>query len=200
MKLRMRILILAAAALVLVPGIALAGGDGDHMIRVRAIAIEPDGAGTDDLEGLDVEGNFTIEVDFTWFLTDNWAIEAIAATSSQEVVTTLGDSLGSAHHLPPTATLQYHFIPDGNVRPYVGLGVNYTMFYGETGLLSTLDVDDSFGFAGQFGLDFAMGETMSFNIDLKYINIESDISVDGMPLGTLEINPFVIGFGFGHRF
>lgn len=199
MKMCMRILILVAAALVLVPGIALAGGDGDHMIRVRAIAIEPDGAGTDGLTGADVEGNFTIEVDFTWFLGDNWAIEAIAAMSSQEV-TIGGGSLGSVHHLPPTVTAQYHFAPEGKVRPYVGLGVNYTLFYSETGALSTLDLDNSFGFAGQLGMDFAMGETMSFNVDLKYINIEADVSSGGIPIGTVEINPWVLGFGFGHRF
>jgi outer membrane protein len=180
-------------------GAARADDDGNWMVRVRAIHISPNDGGTSDLTGAEVKGNSTIEVDFTRFLTDNLALEAIAATSSQEILIE-GGSLGSVHHLPPTVTLQYHFKPDGDVRPYLGLGVNYTMFYGETGVISSLDVDDSFGFAGQFGIDFAVGDKGAFNIDLKYINIETEVSAEGTVLGDIEVNPWVLGVGFGHRF
>ena len=30
--------------------------------------------------------------------------------------------------LPPTLTAQYHFNPHGAVRPYLGAGVNYSIF------------------------------------------------------------------------
>jgi len=192
------VLVVLAVA-VLVGGSALAGGDGDWMVRVRAINISPDEGGSEVLEDAEVGGNSTIEIDVTRFFTEHLALEVIAATSSQEVRLE-GSSLGSVYHLPPTATFQYHFIPDGKFRPYIGAGINYTIFYDQVGPLEDFDVDDSFGFAGQIGADIPVGEIGAFNVDLKYINIETEVELDGEFVGDLEVNPWVIGFGFGHRF
>lgn len=185
-------------AIALVGGGALAAEAGDWLVRVRAIHLVPDDAGTDVLATAEVKENTTIEVDVTRFFTDHFAVEAIGATSPQEI-TLGGTSLGGVHHLPPTVLAQYHW--DGNrVRPYAGLGLNYTIFYRETGTLKTMEVDDSFGFAGQLGLDCDMGDDNFLNFDLKYINIETEVSQGGTKLGDLEVNPWVVGVGFGHRF
>jgi outer membrane protein W len=49
-----------------------------------------------------------------------------------------------------------------------------------------------------------LGENASINLDLKYIQIETDVDavIEGSsaPLGTVEVNPFVFGVGFGYHF
>jgi outer membrane protein len=39
--------------------------------------------------------------------------------------------LASTWVLPPTLTMQYHLAPEGKIRPYLGAGLNYTIFYSE---------------------------------------------------------------------
>jgi len=71
----------------------------------------------------------------------------------------------------------------------------------ESGDLETLNLDSgSLGLAAQAGFDRSIGEDKVFNVDLKYIMIETDVDDMGTPLGTVEVNPLVIGFGFGFRF
>ena len=109
--------------------------------------------------------------------------------------------LGSASLLPPTVLLQYHFVPDGSIRPYIGAGINYTIFYEQSGMLADLDgLDGSFGLAAQLGVDFMLSDTLSFNVDLKYIDMSTTVSSNGAKLADLTIDPLVLGFGVGWRF
>jgi outer membrane protein len=194
-----RVLLIAGSAMSLLLGVSPALADqGDWMFRFRLIDIAPDDAGTDQLEDIGVDDDFTFAIDISRFLTENLALEVMAATAAQPI-TLEGGSIGSVHHLPPTVTLQWHFTPDGDFSPYVGAGLNYTIFYEQTGVLDELDLDDSFGLAGQLGADFKVGSTIFMNVDVKYVNIETDVKVDGTGLGTIEINPWVFGVGFGHR-
>ncbi len=198
-----------AVALTCMPTTAAA--DGDWLVRTRLIFIEPndDADGVLGTVGAEVENDATVEVDASYFFTDNWAVEGILATAAQEVTADLGGgrtSLGSVYHAPATVLGQYHFMTDGKYKPYIGLGLNYTIFYSESGTLADLDLDSgSFGLAGQIGIDCEIGEGKVFNFDLKYANIESDVSdpnsvLVGGSLGTVEVNPLIIGVGFGFRF
>jgi outer membrane protein len=189
---------------------------GDWVVRSRLIFIEPDDSadGTLGDPSIDtgVESDVTVEVDGTYFVTDRFAIEGILATAAQEVTLFGGDvSLGSVYHAPATFLAQYHFLPDGKTRPYVGAGINYTIFYDESGelagngdaglLASSYDLDSgSFGLAGQVGVDFMVGQNTSINLDLKYIQIETDVTADGADIGTVEVNPWIFGIGFGYHF
>lgn len=188
-----------------------AADDDSWLVRSRVIFIAPnDGAdGVLDTVATEVETDVTVEVDATYFFSPNWAVEAILATAAQEVTVDLGTgrtSLGSVYHAPATVLGQFHFNPDGSVRPYVGGGVNATIFYSESGGLDDLDLDSvSIGPAAQFGVDFAIGENKVFNLDVKYIGIETDVDdpasvLVGGSLGTVEVNPWVVGAGFGVRF
>lgn len=188
--------------------------EGDWLVRMRLLLIEPDAEADGTLGDLqvDVEPDITVEVDATYFITNSFAIEGILATASQEVVypvtsTTFGApvgsevSLGSITHAPATFLAQYHFKPDGKIRPYIGAGLNITLFYGESGTLQDLETDSSsVGPAVQVGSDFMITDTISFNLDLKYIQIENEVLSGGVSLGTVDINPYVLGFGLGARF
>lgn len=177
----------------------------DWIVRGRGVAVLPD-ADSSALD-LDAESNVTAEIDITRFLSPNLALELILATSTHEVTTktpSLPKSLGSATLLPPTLTLQYHFSPNANVRPYAGVGINYSVIYDETGTLDTadIDLDNSFGPAAQFGIDWMLSKTASINFDIKYVNIETEIdssdpTLDGI---DIDINPWIIGIGAGYHF
>ena len=115
-----------------------------------------------------------------------------------------GTKVGEASHLPPTFSLKYHFQTEGNFDPYVGAGLNYTLFFDEetTGPLagSSLELDPSFGIAAQAGFDVQITDRMMLNLDVRWMNIETDAKLDGVFLETVEIDPVVYGLTLGWQF
>ncbi|MGB7740313.1 MAG: OmpW family outer membrane protein [Steroidobacteraceae bacterium] len=105
--------------------------------------------------------------------------------------------------MPPTLSLNWHFNPNGMFRPYIGAGVNYTLFSGEetTGALdgTNLKIDDSIGAAGQVGVDIGQ-RNWFFNASVRYIDMSTDVELDGAKLGTADLNPWVYGVHVGYRF
>lgn len=182
---------------------------GDIVIRGRALAIVPDESSSVSINGdVDVDEAFTGEIDFSYFATDNIAVELIAATANHDVKledSDVGDlDLGDVWLLPPTLTAQYHFLPKQRISPYIGAGVNLTVFFGaESGQADDIDYDTSVGPAFQFGVDYALDGPWSLNLDVKKIFIDSDVTVNA--LGTtvdadVDINPWVVGLGVAYRF
>jgi outer membrane protein len=195
---------------------------GDVLVRVRAIAVVPNERSsgitpTFPGEKLAIDAAVMPEADVTWMATDHIGFELIAATTkhtaSGRTGTTgaIGD-LASTWVLPPTLTVQYHFNPKGKVRPYVGAGLNYTIFYSEKaskGLTNAVgatrvSMSDSFGWAAQAGVDVAIGPRTFLNLDIKYIDMDSDVTLRTAAIGTQKvrahIDPLVIGAGIGFRF
>jgi outer membrane protein len=203
-----RMLLGAAAALILAaPAMA---EQGDWLVRLRAINVVPNEEATITPIGGDVDIDTSVvpELDITYFVQDNWAVELILGVTPHDVMavdTAAGDiDLGDVTLLPPTLTLQYHFNPEGQYRPYVGAGVNYTHFFNEDlpsgSALSTIDYDASFGLAAQAGIDIALQDEWFLNLDVKYIDIDTDVVIDGAVNADVQIDPVVFGVGFGRRF
>lgn len=210
---------LAAAALAAVAVATPAQAEkGDSLIRGRAILVAP----TEESSGIkpafpndevSVSDSFAPEIDFSYFLTDHIALELIAATTKHDVDGKSGvpDAIGELADtwvLPPTLTLQYHFAPKAKVRPYVGAGINYTIFYNEEasdGLEDAIgstkvELDDSFGYALQAGVDFDLNAKMFLNLDVKYIDIDTEAKLTTGPLVNrvdVSIDPVVVGVGIG---
>jgi len=204
-------------ALVLLVLPAVAQAQGDWIFRVRGIQIAPNdssseipGTGTE----VTVDSKFTVEVDLTYMLSDNLGLELIAATARHDLGTSGGAlggaDAGSVKVLPPTLTLQY-FFGDENYRPYIGAGINYTYFYSydlsdDLAGLGVTDVEfsNSFGFAGDLGIDIGVGGNWVLNFDVKYIMIstDADLKVGSDTLATVEVDvdPWVYGIGIGVRF
>ena len=205
--------LLAATAMIGFSSPAIANDLGDtwskerFQIRVRAIDVVADGDGTVTQNGLktDVNHAITPEVDVTYFFTNNIAAELIAATSEHEVDAG-AFNLGEAWILPPTLTLQYHFTPENKFSPYVGAGLNYSIFYGEsdgTGF-NNLDVDGGLGYAVQAGFDYWLNDNWGLNLDAKYVNLDIDVDVDlgatHLDADDVDLDPFIIGAGVSYRF
>ena len=222
-------LALAAALLATAPA-AFSHDAGDFYMRVGASNVDPDdNNGSIDLTGVGL-GNPNIEVDDAWSLTftgsyqwtDNWAIELLAAYPFEHDISVQGlGKVGQVKHLPPTLSLQYHFLPKKKFQPYVGAGVNYTYFFDakSEGTLSalggSLDIDDnSFGLAGQVGFDYMFNDKWFINLDLRYIGIETKAKVTlpadaispGVPATQttikedVSIDPWVYGINVGFKF
>jgi len=176
--------------------------------RLRVITIIPDVS--DDIADANVDISNTVvpELDFTYFFDENWAAELILATAKHNVDLndiSIGDGvdLGYAWILPPTLNLQYHFT-DGEAKPYLGVGINYTFFYNiDEGDVVSMDYKDAVGFSMQAGLDYELDDTWFLNLDVKKLLLKTDVKVDtgdGILSAAVDVNPWVIGVGIGMKF
>jgi outer membrane protein len=171
---------------------------GDYLVRGRVISVQP-ASSSAPVAGISVANQTTLEVDVTRFLTDNIALELIAATTKHDVLSA-GSKIGTVGVLPPTLTVQYHFMPDATFRPYAGAGLNYTRFY-SVNLPAGLDVGkNSFGGALQIGADYQISKDLFINLDVKKIFMKTDITNNGAYYTTLKVDPIVIGLGIGMKF
>lgn len=200
-----------AGVLALTSASALAVEKGDWLVRFGASNVSPNDSSTG-LSGVGptatvgVDDNTQAFANLSYMMKDNVAFELLVATPfSHDIVGTgalsaLG-KVGEAKQLPPTFSIQYHFKPKASVRPYVGAGINYTVFFSEkaTNTITSLKLDNSVGLAVQAGVDVDISKDWFFNADIRYINIETTATTD---LGTSEvkINPTVISLGIGTRF
>lgn len=193
----------------------------DVLLRVRGIWVNPTGTSDGILptlpnDRLTVGDSFAPEVDVTWMATDNIGFELIAATTRHSAHGKAGVTSGIGNVvntwvLPPTLTAQYHFNSKGKIRPYVGAGINYTVFWNEKatpGLVAAVGptrvhINDSVGYALQGGVDIDLNKKFFLNIDAKYISMDPRATLNTTALGTqtvkTRISPIVVGVGFGIR-
>jgi len=207
---KMMCLAMTAASLFAIAPSALAAS-GDMMVRMRAIQVMPDEAGTPTLVGGDakISNSSVPEVDISYFVTNNFAMELVLATTTHEVsvYNSTGPAtldLGDVSLLPPTLLAQYHH-EMGSFKPYVGAGINYTMFYGEnSGAMKEVTYDNSFGYALQVGADYKMADNIYFNVDVKKLKLSTDLTAttygDVKVTADVDIDPYIVGLGVGFRF
>ena len=181
-------------------------------IRLRGLGVFTEDRGyVSQIPGSGLEYSDTVvpELDISYFFTDNIAAELILGTTKANVSGTdsiagLG-KVGETWLLPPTVTLQYHFTNFGAFKPYVGAGVNYTMFYSQepAGALSDFKVDDTFGAALQVGFDYMIDDHWGVNFDVKKLFLEPEWTgtAGGAALsGKAKLNPWLVGTGLTYRF
>lgn len=196
------ILAVSAAAVALMAAVpAVQAQESPWLVRARAVHIDP--ANKDNVTGdLTLNDKTIPEVDISYFFSPNLAAELILTYPQKHDLSSaaLGGPLGTLKHLPPTLSLQYHFTDLGAFKPYVGAGLNYTRF-SNVKLAAGLDVErNSVGFALQAGVDYALDKNWSLNFDVKKVQIETDVKQNGTKLGTLKVDPVLIGVGVGYRF
>lgn len=184
---------------------------GDFMIRARVLGVLPDedakitGAVTG--SQVNIDNSVVPEADFSYFLTDHIALEVIAGVTPHDVSTKTSSAgpldIGDSWLLPPTVTVQYHFTDLGRWKPYVGAGLNYTIFFNEDegSSVTSADYGDSFGPALQAGVDYMLDEHWLVNLDVKKIWINTDVKFNGGAIrADVDIDPWIVGVGVGYKF
>ncbi|WP_274058401.1 outer membrane protein OmpW [Vibrio parahaemolyticus] len=207
---------LAVVAALVSPSV-FAHKQGDFVLRVGAASVVPNDSSDKILgsqEELKVDSNTQLGLTFGYMFTDNISLELLAATPFSHDISTdllgLGD-IADTKHLPPTLMVQYYFgEPQSKFRPYVGAGLNYTIFLDEgfnnkaknVGL-TDLKLDDSFGLAANVGVDYMINDQWFLNASAWYANIETEATYKfgGAKQKTdVKINPWVFMISGGYKF
>ncbi len=184
---------------------------GDWIVRAGASTVAPQSDnGTLHLDRaipapaskIEVDDSTSFTFTVSYFLTPNVAVELLAAYPfSHDFELTDVNLNGKVDHLPPTLSLQYHYPINETFKPYVGVGVNYTIFSNaDVDAPVNVDVDNSIGLAGQVGLDVFLNERWLVNVDVRYIEIGGDVDVNNVNVGNVDVNPWVYGLNVGYRF
>jgi outer membrane protein len=221
-------LLAAGALLALVTSPALAYEAGTWVLRAGVGVVAPDSDNLVVDDGIDtitvnVDDGTSLTLMGTYMFSPNWGFDVLASWPfNHDINVSITDNvdpgfdpvsakIAETDHLPPTFSLQYHFLPDGTFQPYVGAGINWTTFFNtdvEQALvdlgIEDIDLDDSFGLALQVGADFMLGDRWLVNFDLRWIDIESDLEATALgvsgELGTVKIDPWVYSLNLGYRF
>ena len=204
-------LVTCVAAVVALGVLSTVAAAGDSwLLRLRGVHMSADVSSTVNPIGGSVDANSDTmpEFDITYFFTDNIAAELILATTRHRVKvngSTLGNvDLGRVSMLPPILTVQWHFLPDRPIRPYVGAGLNYTFFYDESaprGTVNLINYENNIGYALQVGLDFGIDDHWGLNADIKKVFLSTDVTLNGGAItADVDLDPWIFGLGVAYRF
>lgn len=196
---------------------------GDIIVRAGAVTVDPqEDSSALEVNGTPLGGKATLNSDtqlglnFMYMATSNIGIELLAATPfSHEVgvkgLGALDGKLADIKHLPPTLSAVYYPLDKSSAfQPYVGLGINYTMFFDEdltsareAQTFNNLELDDSWGLAYQLGMDYMLTDNVMLNAQVRYIDIDTTATTY---LGAakvdvdVDVDPFVYMVGLGYKF
>lgn len=178
---------------------------GDWTIGLGLASVMPkDGNGTLTAGAVDVGNDLRPSITVEYFIRDNIGVELLAATPFKHDVSVGGGKIGTVKHLPPVVSLNYHWDTGSAFQPYAGVGVNFTGFWDEktTGALagSELSLKNSWGLAAQVGADWWLNERAALRGTVRWIDIDSDVYLNGDKIGTAEVDPLVVQAAYVMRF
>ncbi|WP_299011609.1 outer membrane protein OmpW [uncultured Shewanella sp.] len=186
---------------------------GDIIVRAGVAVVAPN-ASSQDVAGngeFDVNSDTQLGLNFAYLFTDNIGIELLAASPfSHNISLPNIGNIAETKQLPPTLVAQYHFGDAASkLRPYIGIGINYTNFYDTKftndldGALTDISLSNSWGIAGQVGLDYQLTDKWLLNGSIWYADIDTDASFklagESVTIDT-NIDPWVYMISVGYVF
>ncbi|HEY6894131.1 MAG TPA: OmpW family outer membrane protein [Rhodanobacteraceae bacterium] len=139
-----------------------------------------------------------------YLFTPNLGIDLLAAWPFEHTLKLNGAKAATLKQLPPTLGLNWHFMPEAAFSPFVGVGVNFTKVFDEktTGPLAGADlsIGDSWGLAAHAGFDVTLSPKWLLTADVRWMDIDSSVRVNGTGVGTVNVDPWVFGVSAGYRF
>jgi outer membrane protein len=194
---------LAGAAVIALSTASGVTNASDWLFRVGGHFIDPK---SNNSSIVNVGSGESLTFDVTYHYTPHWGFELLAAAPFTHDIDlkSNGSKVASVRQLPPTFSVQYNFLPESRLRPYVGAGLNATLFFKEQtrGALagSDLSLKNSVGPAVQLGVDYDLTQTAFVSLDARWIDIDTRARLDGVSLGDVNIDPMTVGLSFGWRF
>ena len=164
--------------------------------------------------GSDTKPRFAI----AYMLTDNIAAELDLGLPYKHDLIGAGaiqgtGKLGTSEVLPPTAFVQYRFLPANSMfRPYVGLGITYAMFQKETGsgqltaLLNTGGPGTTFKMDDKWAMSYQIGGTVKINekwfVDATVIKtkLKSTVHFSTGQTQEVRLDPLAVSVSVGYNF
>jgi outer membrane protein len=164
--------------------------------------------------GSDTQPRFTVG----YMLTDNISAELDLGLPYKHDLSGAGSiqgtgKLATAEVLPPTAFIQYRFLPaNAMFRPYVGLGFTYAMFQKERGSAQLTAVLNTGGPGASFKLDdkaavsYQIGGTVKINekwfLDASVIKtkLKTKAHYSTGQTQDVRLDPLAVNFSIGYAF
>ena len=196
----------AVASLAPIAAQAQSSSENPWMVRVRAVYLDWENGQANGLSSTNVtaQKEWIPELDISYFFTKNIATELVLTYPQNVNINVGGNKQGTIKALPPSLLLQYHFTDFGAFKPYVGAGVNYTIFSDRTNILNggASVSNSSFGAVGQIGMDYMFDKNWGLNVDLKYATMSTNVSnpAYGPVAGKLTLNPWMPAVGVTYKF
>jgi outer membrane protein len=164
--------------------------------------------------GADTKPRFAI----AYMVTDNISTEIDLGLPYKHELTGAGSiegtgKLGTAEVLPPTAFVQYRFLPANSMfRPYAGLGITYAMFQKERGsgqltaILNTGGPGATFKLDNKWAASFQIGGTVKINekwfVDASVIKTKLKTTTHYSTGQTQDVrlDPLAVNFSIGYAY
>ena len=187
---------------------------GDIIVRAGVAMVAPNESSpvVANIAEFGVDNDVQLGLNFGYMLTDNLGIELLAASPFSHDVS-LGElgKIADSKQLPPTLVAQYYFGDSQSaLRPYIGLGINFTNFYDSEFTqeakdlgLDNLSLSNSWGVAAQVGLDYQIDKKWLVNASVWYAQISTDVSFDmgaDHVVVDTDIDPWVYMVSIGYTF
>ena len=214
----------AVASLAPIAAQAQAAAENPWMVRVRAVYVDwqngqSNGSNTAfgvQTNNVNAQNQWLPEFDVSYFFTKNIAAELVLSYPQPVNINSnlTSGPTGTINALPPSLLLQYHFTELGALKPYIGAGINYTIFgnrnnFSLLGINNGLTVDQNrVGFVGQIGADYMFDKNWGMNVDLKYATMSTNVNTAGgasgvggsTNIGKLTLNPLMPAIGVTYKF
>lgn len=194
---------LLSTALCLGSSMTYAYEKGDFILRAGIASLQPEEEAFGTLATLNagVESDEQLGITFSYMLSDHWAFGVLASSPFEHDITSNGTTIGKTKLLPPTFSLEYFpASPASKLQPFIGVGINYTLFFSEDSSLGDLELDDSIGASFEVGLDYKVSENLVANMTIWNIDVDTDVTLNGNDVGGINIDPWNYMLALGYIF
>jgi outer membrane protein len=169
---------------------------------LRGVGVPP-GADAKVEDAKTLIGTIDLEVAPNWSLELALGVPPKVKAKATGSVAFLGDVL-EAKSVSPTFFVNYKFFDaKATLRPYVGLGLNYTKFTGIKNPFGwQVDLSDSSGLAAHAGVDWKLGSHWGLWASVSMVKVETDLTAVGASVlqTTIDFRPVIFGTGLYMRF
>ena len=196
----------ALAAMISTPTLAQSAGEWTLGLGIGTVQPKSDnGTLSNGTLPVDIGSSTRPTITLEYFVMDNLGIELLGAAPFKHNINIDGlGKVGTVKHLPPVISVNYHFDGMGAFKPFVGAGVNFTGFYStkSEGALAGEDlrVKNSWGLAASIGADYWINDRAALRANLRWIDIDADVKLNGATIGKVNIDPLVANVAYVMKF